>query len=723
MKNTSIILLLLLLLGITAKSQISPDAGLIVPYTQNAILTVSSGINKEFIRDGNSESFWESNNPLPNNFISSNEQNFFLKTENFEVVGNHNNYLLAFDGNTDSKSDIKMGKTEIKLFTNKSIKFLSLKLNLSDSLLLNLHFNDGTIKKVKYTPTSNYQLQSIEINNKSALKNITLESNSDYQLFELAAVESELVEWVNFEFDKAVEIGYISSKHLNGDGVISIEVLYSNNSRDWKKICILNPSAVATVPTLLIPEVFAKYLRIRFVLKPIPYNKAVLRDFAAYDGFGPFGKPSKSIPANKTWNESMGVNAIWGWGYGVASSLLKNDSGSKKFSRIGKLARSYHRLDWDISNAGDLPDFIRREQNDDSLLSKWLNWKEEYGIWHNNSMATDACILFNNDYFHENKWLQPYSQAKTYGKQFGDFFVNQNQLVKTVEIGNEPWGYSKTKYLDILKGMADGLNEVAPKLIVLPCGLQAFDSHPENNNYLSDYLDADVNVDGLNTHIYSYIMDELGTRVAINPEDIRSETWSVNNLKTWAKANDFPEDIYVTEFGYDSDGGGDDCIHSNCISEFEQAIYGIRQAMIFYRLGVKQFYWYFYANVDWISIMHNRSGLVSSYKSGFQEKLSFKSFEYLNKSIGNLYFADILLENKDVYCYSFADASGKIKALVAWRPTSENHKETKWVELPLNDNIKSINLVDDSTKEVSYKREINKLKIALSGVPAIVFLR
>lgn len=722
MKNNYVILLLLFL-GISAYSQVSRNAGLIVPYTQDAILTVSSGINKEFIRDGYAESFWESNNPLPNNFISSNEQNFFLKEENFEIVGDHNNYLLAFDGNTDSKSDIKKGKTEIKLFTHKSIKFISLKFNVTDSLLIKLHFNDGTIKKLKYTQKSNYKLQKIEIKNNKILKSITLESNSDYQLFEIAAVDSELVEWVNFEFEKAVEIGYFSSKHLNGDGVISIEVFYSNNSRDWKKICNLNPTAVATIPILVQPEIFAKYLRIRFVLKPIAFNKAVLRDFAVYDKYGPFGKPSKSIPANKSWNESMGVNAIWGWGYGVPSSQLKNESGSKKFSRIGNLARSYHRLDWDISNAGDLPDFIRREQNADSLLSKWLNWKEEYGIWNENSMTIDACILFNNEYFHENKWLQAYSQAKTYGKQFGNFFVNQNQLVKTVEIGNEPWGYSKTKYRDILRGMSDGFKEVTPELIVLPCGLQAFDNRPENNNYLPDYLDTDVNVDGLNTHIYSYIMDDQGQRVAINPEDVRSETWSVNNLKAWAKANNFTDDIYVTEFGFDSDGGGDDCIHSNCISDFQQAIYGVRQAMIFYRLGVKQFYWYYYANVDWISILHNRSGLVSSYKAGFQEKLSFKSFDYVNKSIGNLYFANIVSENKDVYCYSFADANGTIKAYITWRPTSENHKETKWVELPISENIKSINLVDLSTKEVSYKREIKKLKIALSGVPAIVFLR
>jgi hypothetical protein len=722
MKN-NIFLIFLILFSNFAEAQISPDAGLVIPFSKTAKLSVSSGSQKELLRDGNLNSFWESENPLPNNFISSREQNFFLNSENFEVEGNQNAYLLAFDGSTDSQANFKKGETIIKLFASDKIKFLALKFNIQENLSLKFIFKDGSVIEKSYSTNKNYQLQSIQINNNTSLKEIRLNSIADYQIFELAAINSEIEEWVSLDFQKQVEIAYLQSRHLNGEGVISIEVLYSNNLKDWKKLCDMNPQAVASIPILIEPDIYARYLKIRFVLKPLPYNKAVLREFSVYDKNGPFGEKANAKPANNPWNESIGVNAIWGWGYGISSALLKNDAGSVKFAKIGGLARSYHRLDWDINKPGATPDFVRRENNSDSLLNKWLNWKDEYGIWKANSLKTDACILFNNEYFPEEKWSMPYVQAKRYAMDFGNYFINKNNQISLVEIGNEPWAYSKTIYMEILKGMSDGLKKVAPNLPVLPCGLQAFEKHALNNNYLPDYLGSDVKIDGLNTHIYSYIMDEEGNRVAINPEDARSETWSVNNLKVWAKANNYSENIYVTEFGYDSDGGGDECTHSNCVSELEQAIYGLRQAMIFYRLGVKQFYWYFYANVDWISILHNRSGLVSSHKKGFQEKLSFKTFEYVKQEMGELYFKDVVVENKETYCYSFSDENGNLKAFVAWRPTSENHKNTKWVELPISVNIQDIKMLTNTKEKVAYKREIKKLKIALSGIPVIVLVR
>lgn len=722
MKNHSIILFILFF-GFGVNAQIAPDAGLIIPFTTTAKLSVSSGINMEFVRDGKTDSFWESNNALPLNYISSKEQNLFLNNANFECEGVQTRYMLAFDGNTDSKANIDKGQTKIKLYTRNPVKFISIKYYTIDTLLLKLHFANGDIIEKKYDPTGNYKLHSIEIENDLLLKEITIHNNSDYQLFELAAINTDIIEWVKFAFDRPTAVGYISSRHLNWDGINSIEILYSNNEVDWVKFKDLNPRAIAHIPILIEPEIYAQYLLIRFFLTPKPYNKATLREFAAYNSYGPFGKPENALPADNSWSESFGINTIWSWGYGIPSSMLKNDAGSSMFSSISSLARSYHRLDWDIEKPGDTPDFILRDQKSNSVRSKWLNWDEEYSIWKLNGFETDACILFNNDYFPEEKWAMPYKQAKKYGNEFGDYFGRKRKLIKLVEVGNEPWEYSKPLYKEILKGMSDGIKEIVPQMTVIPCGLQAYNKYFNHNNYLPDYLDNNVNVDGLNAHIYSYIFDDQGIRIAINPEDPRSETWSVNNLKKWASANNYPDAVYVTEFGFDSDGGDEDCTHSNCISELEQAIYGIRQAMIFYRLGVKQFYWYFYANVDGESIMHNRSGLVSSYKAGFKKKLSFKAFEIVNENLNDLYFSGIVIETDEVYCYSFADENGNPKAIVAWRPTSENHYETKWVDIPYSANIYNAITVIDKSQSVSYKREINKLKIALSGIPVIVLLR
>ncbi len=705
-----------------AYAQPDLDAGIINPLNINAKMRVSSGVNAEFIRDGHTDTFWESDNPLPVNFIGAKGQNLFLDDGNFEVLGDNNKYMMAFDGNTDTRVEINQKALHIKLYNNRPLKFLVLKFNTTDDLNIEFKFSDGKSQMNTLGPQQNYSLQTINLENNSVVKEIILKSESLYELFELAAVDSDIEEWISFEFPQTVEIGIIMSNHLNWDGVDSISLLYSNDSVNWLKLKNLRPKAVATIALRINPAVYARFLMIKIYLMPLPYNKASYREFAVYDRYGLFGKAPKASSSNNSWGDSFGVNGIWGWGYCVPSSKLNPRQGPAKFSKITSQARNYHRIDWDIDKPGNTPEFISREKGTDSLNNKWLNWKEEYGVWRKNGMDIDACILFNNEYFPEKNWISPYSQGKLYAGQFAGFFGRKG-TISLVEIGNEPWDYSKDVYSGILRGMTEGFSESPYNIKVLPCGLQAFDKYSYSNNYLPDFVLPGTKADGLNAHIYSYIFDDDGKRSAISPEDPRSETWSVNNLREWALSNNFPNNIYVTEFGFDSDGGGEDCTHSNCISEFEQAIYAFRQAMIFYRLGVEKFYWYFYANVDWNSIMHNRSGLLSSYSAGFREKLSFKAFKTAYPILKDLYFKEVITENDDLYCYALSDKNGTTRALVAWRPTSDKHNILKWVEIPHNYMIKNVIDITNPSKSVSYKREVNKVKISLSGTPIIIQLR
>ena len=721
MENKKVTIILILIFNIYfLNAQVDRDAGIVVSPIADAIISVSSGNNIEYLRDGNPETFWESGNALPDNYIRSREQNLFLNDENFEVTTNK--YIMAFDGNPDSKAEVEKGITKIKLYNRRPIKFLSLKLNTNSEVRMQIIFSNGQVIERKYNKQDNYILQNFEITEESAVKEITFQCAENFQLFELAAIDKNITEWIKFEFTSPVEIGVIMSRHLNSDGVDSIQLLCSNNNVDWTKISNLNPKAIAIVSMRVNPEIYAKYLKIIYFIKPILYKKASLRELAIYDQYGQFGIPDSATKTPNTWKESFGVNTIWSWGYKVSSKQIGRNEGSARFSKLTNLVRSYHRIDWDIAKPGDTPEFILRETSTYSIKNKWLNWKEEYGIWKTNGLQIDACVLFNNEYFPESGWNNAYYQARQYGEEFAGFFMDK-ELVSLVEVGNEPWDYSSSLYAEILKGMTTGIKNTSKKFKVIPCGLQAYDKYLDLNNYISNYILPNNDIDGLNTHIYSYIFNEKGERVAINPEDPRSETWSVNNLKKWATANNYLSDIYVTEFGFDSDGGGDDCIHSNCVSEYEQAIYGLRQALIFYRLGVKQFYWYYYANVDWNSILHNRSGLVSNYTSGFQEKLSFKVFENVFNVLKDMKLSAIVLENEEVYCYSYINENTNEEVMIAWRPTSENHKDINWVDIPLKKNVKSIIDITNPETKISYKKEINKLKIALSGTPLIITLR
>lgn len=725
-KNTIIRILLMLIIFLSAQSlfaQWKPDAGLIVPFTTDATIAVSSGADKAAITDGDLQTYWESDSPLPSNYITRKDLNLFLNKDKFMVNKGTLNSGNAFDGIISSKTIAEDGAMEIRFNKPEKLFLLSIKINTVDTVRITINQE----LRFDYLPSENYSLRTIELFDNENVSSIKLECKQPFEIFEVAGLSSLPTEEVVFDLGSTRTIGWIGSRHYNGDGIKSISVSVSDDKNNWKEIAVLNPLTTTFVPRLISPGAEVRFIKVKFVLAPRSYQKAKLLEFEAYGKYGPFGKPLPVRPATKTYSQSFGINAFWGWGYNIHSDQLTDGTGSSLFNKVARLVRNYHNVDWDIARPTDNPNYRNMQLGNGTAATPWLNWDREYGTWKTSGFAIDACILFNNQYFPDTLWHDVEKEAFDYGACFAGHFSKNTSLISMVEIGNEPWEYSKPVYRNILGGMAKGLKQNSEKLTILPCATQAFCIGMGLGNYISGYLDTlnTVNIDGLNTHVYPYVFTGNGSRVAVNPEDRRSEVWSVNNLQRFSNSNLSGKPVYVTEFGYDSDGGGDDCIHDVCVSEFEQAIYGARMALILYRLGVSQFYWYFYANVDYISIMHNRSGLTSSYSKGMRKKLSFYSFELLQKLLGDYYFHHIIIENEDAYVYAFGDSTGEIKRVVAWRPTFENHNDGLWVNFPFNETIdKVIPLVDDNSgKQPAYVRGVNNLKISLSGVPVIIMIK
>ena len=61
--------------------------------------------------------------------------------------------------------------------------------------------------------------------------------------------------------------------------------------------------------------------------------------------------------------------------------------------------------------------------------------------------------------------------------------------------------------------------------------------------------------------------------------------------------------IYVTEYGWDSPGGGEECFAemTRCVSEWDQAVYLVRGLLMLSRLGMQRATMFFYANTDGVS--------------------------------------------------------------------------------------------------------------------------
>jgi serine/threonine-protein kinase ATR len=695
---------------ITARAQYAPDAGLIKPFTTDAVVTVSSGDNARNIADRKTSTFWESANPLPDHFIRRHDLNIFLDQQTYDV-----NLPIdkAVDGNMNTKATIVVHDLVITFKKPRNLIFLSVK--YQTNMPVSLIFYSADKKKVKTAtlkPENNFRLTRTELNEKIA--KIEIRSQEAFSIFEMAALKTQPTEFVLIDLKEPQPVGQIWARALNDKEIKKIEVLTGNDPDRLTPAFTIDPTAIPLIPYLLPTRENARFIKVVFTLPVKDYYKVKLWEFDVYDQYGPYGKPPAPNPSEATYGESFGINTVWGWGYNVYSDLIPKDKGPWVFDKITTLARIYHRLDWDINNPQQKPGYSDMGNGNGTKANSWLDWDREYDLWKKTGFDIDACIMFNNDFFPDTLWKKPYSEALDLGKAYASHFV-RNRLISLIEVGNEPWNYDQHIYRRILNGFSDGAKSVS-QVTVLPCAVQAYDPYSEANNYITHYLDKEAlkKIDGLNTHVYNYIFDRKGNRKAVNPEDPRAEIWSVANLKKYMDVNMPGKAVYVTEFGYDSEGGGEDCTHPVCVSEHEQAIYGIRSALILFRLGIRQFYWYYFSNVAYTSFLHNRAGLTASSGSGFKKKESYYAFKTLYSEMKDFRFEKVIAENDDVFAYQFMNNNND-KVVIAWLPSTEEHHLHKWVAFPTNTTIKEIIPVT-TDKKATFEQN----RVYLSGTPVIL---
>ncbi len=720
-----LILQILFMLPFAVYSQWNANAGLVKPFTDNAQLQVSSGENIHFINDGNQHTYWYSSNPLPDRYIRRSDQNIFINQAPFKITPALSSVNFLIDGDSDTKASFNAGTYELIFDEPVPLRLFTLKIHAETLINIGIQARDTTVN-LNYNVVDNFKHMTTVFDAPILVNSITIKSDKYFGIFEMAGLSKPPVEFAIIDMNREVELGWINSKHYNISGVSTVTILVSSDEQHWSKIASLKPDVVPIVPILIKPTVSCRYIKYEFELAMEPYNKAELWEVIAYGPRGPFVAPEAPRRAKRTYAESFGINAFWGWGYSVYSDLLKHGQGQYKFNALTKNARNYHRLDWDIRTPDSLPDYRAMANGEGTASTWWMNWNTEYNAWKDGGLSIDASITFKNPGFMDSLWTRPESQAYEFGKLYGKHFSVEDNLVEMVEVGNEPWNYSRPVYQDILKGMSRGLKEADPDLVVIPCAIQAYSPMDENRNYIDAYITKNnvAHISGLNTHIYSYIFNEFGERLAVNPEDPRSETWGIPNLQKYMRINKMAaREVYVTEYGYDSDGGGDDCTHSECVSEFEQAIYGVRKTLILYRMGVAQMYWYYFIDIDYDSFMHNRSGLTSHYNNSFKEKLSFFAFQKIFELLGDQYFDHIIQEDKEAYIYAYSNKNNELNTLVAWVPSSGDHLNEKWISLPKNLKVESISAIVDSKFKPEVDSDAGSSRIKVSGIPVIIKIK
>jgi len=693
-------------------AQWDPNAGVIPSFTNNCTIETSSGDNAYNLIDGRIETFWSSEAALPINFHKREELNFLWQNKNYSISTSlSKNIENVIDADINSSSIIEAINEEafLKISFNEAIVIKSFiaKCSTRDKIFIQYILPNGeTIQCGIFSKSENYSMPDYKTPD-LPVKAILLSSKREFTIFEIAVRTKSIEEFVIFDLKHQKSIGWIECKHYS-EASKTIELFLSSDKENWLKVTDLNPHTSTMTSNIIDPPIMARYIKILHILSENDYAKAWTWELKAWDENGPYGQMPPSKPSKHSISEIFGINGFWGWGYNIYSDSLKTGQGPSLYNRIAGLARNYHNFDWDVPNPDAIPDFEKMANGAGTKSFLWLNWDKEYKAWIDAGLSLDACITFNNNIFPSGKWTNPYKSANNYGKEFAKHFgpTYGNSMVKIIEIGNEPWAYPAGWYKSILLGMAKGIKNSDPAVEIFPCALQAAFPDEEcagGGNFIGARLtpEAAKYLSGINSHYYSHVINENGERISVNPENIRSGLRGILNDIRFRDKNMPGKQIILSEWGWDSDGAGEDCTHPACVSEHAQAIYAIRSLLIFSRLGIDKAIWYFFANENLESRLHSRSGLTSSAKTGFKIKKSFFAYESLMKLIGDKYFLTAIKEDKTAYIYLFGDKNGNPTHIVAWKPVDSKDKYKSEIRIKTQDKIKTAYLIDGNSSNGS----------------------
>jgi hypothetical protein len=661
----------------------NPTAGFIPSLAENAVISATSN-SKDLanVKDGDPSTYWQSDAPLPQGFIQRKDLNYFYKKSSRFFSFEDGEKICDGDLNNSVFIKKKGDKAAIKIVFSKGkyLHSLATKLQIESDVEVVAVLNNGQKKRLDvYNSSKNYQLQSVDI--QEVVKSIAFISNKDFSVFEIAALAQLPKESLVFDFLETKKVGKLILKNWSGGQAIkSTTVLVSNDKKNWEKVRTFRGEFAFPYAVNFPEEKQAQYLKLECEMTGKDWQKASIFELKIYDENGEFGaKPlAQKSPANL--KEMLGVNGYWSWGTNNFSTLLKSNEGPQLYQSLSSHGRNYHDLTWDLKSPDQPIDFAKMKTAG-TPAKEWLNWDREYKAWTDAGMDIQATIQFYR--FKDKEWKTPYQSAYKYGHAYAKYFgaTQGNGLICAIEVGNEPWQYNAKTYQDILYGMAKGAKMADPNLEVFPCALQAADPDAETNGGFKNYIGARIPkgvmpyLDGINIHAYSYILDERGQRKSTYPEHQNSTFWEVLNAIEWRNINMPGKKIYLSEWGYDGEGGGEDCTHPECISEGAAANYSLRTLLIAARLGLHRATWYFYANTEEQSGLYTRSGLTSSKRHGFQKKEVFHALENLVQKYGELHFSEILQENSEGWIYRFKTTDEKKEFIIAWKPVDYRQRK------------------------------------------------
>lgn len=713
-----------------------PHAGVYAAFSQGAVASSSSdmaGSSAANVLDNDFSSSWLSNNPLPDRYVSNPEQNILLGKAG--IASNGVNLSQATDGNLGNFAPTVQpvnGEAWVRFHLSPTaIHRYSMRLaaNFQQPVVVSFYNQGRLLKSITYAQgSSGHQRFVVE---ESLVDEIYISSSAAFTIQELAAYSEPLEEWVTVDLGEVKNVGWIRARYWNGINNSISAALYAGETLEQLiKIQDLNPTRLNFEDIVLAQPIAARYVRIAHRLVDENFKRASVQELMVFDEFGSYGPKPTAKPQQHSFGDLFGINTVWAWGTNKIPNLQGPNEGAQKFVRAGSQARNYHNIHWDTTDPDITPDYTPGIYQ---VRNQWTQWHREYADWKTKGFTVDVTYTF--DRFREDAWDTPYESAYSLGQAFAQVYGPRNlNLVRTVEVGNEPWDYSDSTYVKILEGMVKGLKETDPDFIVLPAALQAADPSLGNTGVSKHYMGYKLSptaanyLDGINLHLYSYVFGENGVRVAVHPEHPQSRMQEIYAGIRFRDANMPGKQVHVTEWGWDSSSANELAINNEAVSSTSQALYLVRGLLWLSRMGVDRAHWYFYANVPIESgqpVNHDRSGLTESRLFNFKEKRSFIAAEAVKNLMADLYFDHIVQEDEQAYIYGLRNQAGEFSHLIAWRPVVGDDTLAMNYTLAMGRSAEAayyISGLDPQGESVNVSASGNELVLPLSSKPLLVRL-
>ena len=390
------------------------------------------------------------------------------------------------------------------------------------------------------------------------------------------------------------------------------------------------------------------------------------------------------------------------------------------YKDIASQLRDYHGIEWDLGKESDyVPKF--------PMSRNKVDWNHGiYAKWRAVGATVDVSLMFEQ--IPAKDWRDLPRDAKAYGKAFASYFgPSHENLVQSMEIGNEPGKFSDADYRSMFEAMSAGLREGDPKLKIVTANMTIHKSDDYSKN-IECIKGLEKSYDVINTHSYAQLEPWPTWRRSF-PEDPRLPYLTdVQALIDWRNKNAPGKPVWVTEFGYDSSTKtptkNDEFKKWVGNTDTEQAQYIVRSWLLFSAMDIDRAYLYWFNDNDEPKL-HAASGITRNW----QPKPSYYAIKHLQATLGEYRFDSKIGDrsNGKAYCFKFVNGKDPRRAImVMWLGTGTD-ESAKRVVAQIGSQVEKIErmaLKEGPAESLPVKlNEYGETEVTISGTPVYIFLK